>query len=35
MFEHGYLLGTIVTALGIYASMKYKEICKKGDSDEL
>lgn len=35
MFEHGYLLGTIVTALGIYASIKYKNICEKGENDEL
>lgn len=35
MFEHGYLLGTIVTALGIYASFKYKEISEKGEENEL
>ena len=35
MFEYGYLLGTIVTALGIYASSKFKEISKKGEENEL
>lgn len=36
MFEHGYLLGTVVTALGIYATLKFKEICnEEGEDNEL
>ena len=35
MFEHGYLLGSIVTALGIYASIQYRKVSEKGDCDEL
>lgn len=34
MFEHGYLLGTLITSISIYASFKFKEKCK-GDSDEV
>lgn len=35
MFEEGYVLGSIVTFLGIYSLLKYKQLCEKGDNDEL
>lgn len=36
MFEEGYLLGSIVTFLGIYSFLKFNQICKaEGESDEL
>lgn len=34
MFGQGYVFGSIITLIGMYAVAKYKQVSEKGDNDE-